>query len=173
MWFYQSIMIWTETSIKSIKGNLNNRGINGERNHSLMVFRGKMFAMVTNMKRSSPLWNKKQAGTIVHNLDFAISLKSGKKIAKEWTLLELTQLLSIISKPWIFLSILFPNIFGVQHVHDDDRLISGFISLSSSKETIPKWEGSSSIIFATRYPAIDHVWNLRACFPIYLPSFPS
>lgn len=60
-----------------------------------------------------------------------------------------------------------------QQVQDDDLLISGFICLSSSSEIIPKCDGSSNIIFATKYPAIDHVWYFLACFPIYLPNFPS
>lgn len=60
-----------------------------------------------------------------------------------------------------------------QQVQDDDLLISGFICLSSSSEIIPKCDGSSNIIFATKYPAIDHVWYFLACFPTYLPNFPS
>lgn len=44
-----------------------------------------------------------------------------------------------------------------QQFQEDDLLITGFICLSSSREIIPKCEGSSNIIFATRYPAIDHV----------------
>ena len=61
-----------------------------------------------------------------------------------------------------------------QFVHDADRFKTGFsIALSSSREIMPRCEGSSSIILATKYPAMDQVWNFLACLPTYRPSFPS
>ena len=77
----------------------------------------------------------------------------------------------------LFFSILFPLFafpcLSFKQVQDDDLLRAGFICLSSSSEIIPKCDGSSSIIFAAKYPAIDHFWYFLACFPIYLPVFPS
>ena len=73
----------------------------------------------------------------------------------------------------LFFSYLLFLAWAFQQVQDDDLLRAGFICLSSSSEIIPKCDGSSSIIFATKYPAIDHVWYFLACFPIYLPVFPS
>lgn len=90
-----------------------------------------------------------------------------------WKIRRWSRLTNVFPSPYPFSATFCLLACPFQQVQEDDLLITGFICLSSSREIIPKCEGSSNIIFATRYPAIDHVWYFLACLPIYLPSFPS
>lgn len=122
------------------------------------------------------LKNKKQSQQmLLYTKPYCPSnLQEQKPPKNEWCSNEITKYPSLFVFPLLLFYLLFSLAFlASQQVQDDDLLITGFICLSSSREIIPKCDGSSSIIFATRYPAIDHVWYFLACLPIYLPSFPS